>query len=447
MVISAFWIARQLTPGYEIAPLPGSGNSILEATGARIDRALQRGDFENLSHMLERLGRRNKTALMLVEVENREFIYGFPRPLRPNKEPFMQLLTQTTALSVKTPVGHFYGPHEITIDNKAFKLFVGKQLRPGLFQQFRHQHPGAFVVSIILVSGLLCAWLAWSLVKPIRQLSKAARKMSQGDLATRVGSASKRGDEIGQLGQDFNQMAEQVELSVHRQKRLLADISHELRSPLARMQVAIGIADQQGQPPSPPIQKQILRIEKEAQQIEQMLGHLLQLSKLDGKEQTLNHEDFDFSEFIQYLVDDAEFEAQAAQKSVVLTSEQGIRFTGDSNILASAIGNVLRNAVKYSTTKVEVNVSCEASKLIVDVVDDGEGVPASMLEDIFTPFYRISASRNRGSGGVGLGLAIAKQAIMAHQGEINASRGALGGLRVNIQLPITMTNLNTTVAI
>lgn len=439
MVLSAFFIAKQLSSGYEFAPLSPVGEAKLKAATLRIEGALQRREFDNLSNMLTRLGRRNKTALLMVETQSQQFYYSFPSQLRPDKEPFMELLEQSSPFIIKTPVGKFFGPSELKVEGKRYLLFVGERLRRGMVEQFRHQHPVTFVITIMFISGLLCAWLAWSLVRPIRQLSNAATTMAKGDLTARVGSASERGDEIGQLGQDFNHMASQVELSLDRQKRLLADISHELRSPLARLQVAIGIADNDSVSHSANLQKQLARIEKEAQMLDQMLGQLLKLSKLDAQAQLPIVEEFDFSGMMQLLVDDTCYEGQAEGKQVTMTCEANIHFLGDQDLLVSAIGNVLRNALKYCTTKVEVKVTASQSKLSISVEDDGSGVPQAQLEDIFTPFYRLSSSRTRGSGGVGLGLAIAKQAVFAHQGNIFAVSGELGGLKVVISLPKSIT--------
>lgn len=436
MIASAFWMAKQLSDGYEIAPLTQRGVTKLEASAERISRALSRHGADNLPQLLERLGRRSNAAMMLVNMDNKKFIYGFPRPLRPEKGPFMQLLTQTSPLKVRTPIGPFFGPIELMVNDQPHKLFVGDKLRPGFVQQIRHRHPGIFIASALFVSGLLCALLAWSLVSPLQQLRKAAKQMASGDLGARVGSASQRGDEIGQLGEDFNIMATQVESAAQRQKRLLADISHELRSPLARLQVAIGIADQESSATNTPLHGQLPRIEKEARQIDKMLEQLLQLSKLEGIQQVPEKQSFDFQELIHGLVDDAQYEANAAGKQVSLEFDQKVSVSGDPQLLSSAIGNVLSNAVKYCSTKVQVKVSIEESTIRINVMDDGEGVPEDLLNEIFTPFYRLSASRTRKSGGVGLGLAIAKQAVLTHNGQISAVNDGLGGLNVTISLPL-----------
>lgn len=437
MALSAIWLAKQLASGYELKPIPARGMAKLEASASRINRALDRRDYDSLALLLDRLGHRNKNAMILVESESKKFIYGFPHQMRPEKEPFMQLLNQSTAFSIKTGLGTFFGPLDLKIDGKKYKLFVGNSFKPGMFQQLRRRHPFTFIVFALVISGVLCAWMTWSLLKPIRQLQSATRRMSKGELSTRVLSVGERGDELGQLGKDFNNMSEKVEQSVQRQKRLLADISHELRSPLARLQVAIGIAQQYPERPvESNTQKQLTRIEKEAHQIETMLEQLLKLSRLEAMEKVTEKQECDLANMLSDLVSDADFEAQAQDKSVMFIARNQTIVCGDLPVLASAFDNVIRNAVKYCSTKVEVRMCVDKGMITVEVSDDGSGVPVKELNDIFVPFYRLSASRNRNSGGVGLGLAIAHQAILSHHGTISASNNSNGGLTVKIQIPL-----------
>ena len=259
--------------------------------------------------------------------------------------------------------------------------------------------------------------------------------MSRGELSTRVGSASERWDEIGELGKDFNRMSHQLERLVSGQKRLLADISHELRSPLARLQVAIGIAQQTSSDGNDEkLEKHLNRIEKEAHEIEDMIGQVLTLSRLEAMPE-LQKQSVDLTGLIKGLVDDADYEAQASGKHVELTNDDQISVFADSMILGSALSNIIRNAVKYAEAKVSVVTRLEQNQAIVIVEDDGPGVDAQQLEHIFEPFYRLSASRNRDSGGVGLGLAITQQAIHSHRGDILAENKHPQGLRIRVALP------------
>ena len=436
MLGTAFWLFKQLTSGYELNPISAVESQRLQSVARRLEKLAADQIDMKPSMLLARAGHRRRLALMMVEPTNNEFIYGFPRPMRPNKEPFMKLLGQPSPFGVKTATGVFHGPADIQVDQITYKLFVGRVYPPGFMHRFNREYPGLLLICAMLVSGLLCALLAWSLLRSIRQLQRAANRMSTGDLTARVGSASERGDEIGQLGKDFNHMSEQVEKLLNSQKRLLADISHELRSPLARLQVAIGIAQQQDeQGDLNPATKQLERIEKEAQQIEQMLEQLLKLSRLEAQQQAPHSEPIELTQLLGELVENAQFEAQGMNKEVEISMCEEAKIEGDPALLASAFENVIRNAVKYCSTKVQVFVCQQSASIVVEVKDDGPGVPEAKLAEIFVPFYRLSESRTRLSGGVGLGLAISQQAIRFHQGTIEAQNQPEGGLQICISLP------------
>jgi two-component system, OmpR family, sensor histidine kinase CpxA len=292
------------------------------------------------------------------------------------------------------------------------------------------------------ISAFLCFLFARSLVNPIRQLQHASQQMASGNLAIRVGSASKRHDEIGRLGRDFNIMSEQVERLIGNQKRLLADISHELRSPLARLQLSIGILQQQSeQLDSERVELHFLfssvaRIEKEAAQIDSMLAQLLMLSRLDNPQSLLHKEVIDIQSLLAPIIGDAQFEARELNKLVSFEPVTEISVEGDVQMLSSAIENVLRNAIKYANKQIDITVSISEQNLIIMICDDGEGIEQNQLSRIFEPFYRESLARDRASGGVGLGLAIAQRAIIKHQGKINACNMEGRGLQVTISLPI-----------
>ena len=437
MMSSAIWLARQLASGYELQPISAESTNMLQSTAAKLERIGSRRAGDNLSLLLGRMGHPTRLALMLVEVDSNRFIYGFPRPMQPDKKPFVELLRQNTAFSVKTATGVFHGPHELTIRGKEYVLFAGNLYPMGMMQRFKRQHPMILFGFAILLSGGFCALLTWSLLRPIRQLKEAANSMSQGDLTTRVGSVSQRHDELGQLGKEFNRMSEQLELLVSSQKRLLADISHELRSPLARLQVAIGIAQQQDeQQMSQVTARQLSRIEKEAAEIDNMIAQLLKLSRLESDSPVQAMQQVDIKALINVVVNDADFEAQSLNKSVKLINQETCEMSGEPDLLSSAISNVVRNAVKYAERKVRVEQHSKDGYVTVIVSDDGPGIPDEELGDIFRPFYRLSASRNRDSGGVGLGLAIAQRAIASHKGSIGAENQTSGGLKVTIKLPI-----------
>jgi signal transduction histidine kinase len=290
------------------------------------------------------------------------------------------------------------------------------------------------ILAVILTGGLVCYGLARYLTSPITKLQSATKKLAEGELQTRVGKKITRGgDELSQLARDFDEMAERIETLVTQEKRLTQDISHELRSPLARMNVALEIAKQKANADSQPI---LQRIEKESNRLNEMISRLLILSKLESGGQELEMQNINLKKLVEETVADADFEAQAKDKSVKITAIEDSRFQGSENLLRSAVENVLRNAVRYTDerTAVEVSLKNVNGDMVIDIKDYGGGVPEDELENLFRPFYRVGEARERKSGGVGLGLAIAQRAVFAHKGSIKA-RNTGKGLQVEIKLP------------
>ena len=228
-------------------------------------------------------------------------------------------------------------------------------------------------------------------------------------------------------------MAERIESLVTSEKRLTQDISHELRSPLARMNVALEIAKQKANSETQPV---LQRIEKESSRLNEMISRLLILSKLESGGQELEMQNINLKKLVEETVADADFEAQAKDKSVKITAIEDSRFRGSENLLRSAVENVLRNAVRYTDEKTAVEVSLKNvnGDAVIDIRDYGGGVPEDELENLFRPFYRVGEARERKSGGVGLGLAIAQRAVFAHKGSIKAKNTGKG-LQVEIKLP------------
>jgi two-component system sensor histidine kinase CpxA len=299
--------------------------------------------------------------------------------------------------------------------------------------------PGLIIA--IISSGLVCYFLAWFMTKPIARLRAATRRLAAGDLSARSGApVSNRRDEVAGLMRDFDAMAERLELLVKAQSRLLNDISHELRSPLARLNVALGLARQRSGPESASM---LERIELEANRLNELIGRILTLARLEDGEQHVPDLPVPLDELVQNVVEDAEFEAQARRCHVrckIAEGEWGVR--GDASLLHSAIENVVRNAVRYTGegTSVEVELTqiqgAGGAQATVRVSDCGPGVPADSLEKLFQPFYRLDDARGRLTGGVGLGLAITERAVRFHGGKVAAFNRSEGGLMVEITLPL-----------
>lgn len=436
LVVTGAWLAKQTNESYSVRPIGEKQEKQLNDIATRIESVAQRRPEANLSMLLGRAGQRSKYALMLLNPRSNEFTFGFPRGLGPLKTPFLELVGQQERFKIRTASGDFYGPQAIEIDGQLFYLFAGKPQPRGTFKRLLRSNPALMFGSIILVSGLLCTWFAWSLLKPIRSLQKSARKVANGDLSHQVEFADSRGDELGELGKDFNIMTRQLAVLMESQKRLVADISHELRSPLARLQLAIGIAQDHGEPISDNVVKQLGRIEKEAHQIDEMIEQVLRLSRLEANVTIEKKQKVKLDSLLESTVDDAYFEAQNLNVDLQVTDLPNIPLNCYPNLLVSAVHNVLSNALKYCSTKVEVSFIVQNNIILVCIEDDGPGVPESDLESMFQPFYRLSASRSRDSGGVGLGLAIVKQAISVHEGNVLATKAKLGGLAVTLTVPL-----------
>ena len=299
--------------------------------------------------------------------------------------------------------------------------------------------PGLFIA--IVSSGLVCYLLAWFLTMPVVRLRAATRQLAAGDLTARAGAPNiRRRDEVAGLMRDFDAMAERLENLVKAQSRLLNDISHELRSPLARLNVALGLARQRANPESATM---LDRIELEAGRLNELIGRLLTLARMEDGEQRVPSTPVPLEEVVLSVAEDAEFEAQARHCHVRSEIPAGTwEVHGDASLLHSAIENVVRNAIRYtregSTVEIQLERSTGAvSEAVIRVTDCGDGVPADALEKLFQPFYRLDDARGRHTGGVGLGLAITERAVRFHGGRVAAMNRAGGGLMVEIRLPIT----------
>ncbi|MFZ0759937.1 MAG: ATP-binding protein [Candidatus Sulfotelmatobacter sp.] len=299
--------------------------------------------------------------------------------------------------------------------------------------------PGLIIA--VISSGLVCYVLAWFLTMPIVRLRAATRQLAAGDLTARAGAPNiQRRDEVAGLMRDFDGMAERLENLVKAQSRLLNDISHELRSPLARLNVALGLARQRSDAESASM---LDRIELEASRLNELIGRILTLARLEDGEQGVPTTPVLLDEVVLNVTEDAEFEAQARHCHVhsdIPAGSWAVR--GDASLLHSAIENVVRNAIRYTRegTTVEIHLqkmeSAGGAEAVVRVTDCGSGVPADALEKLFQPFYRLDDARGRQTGGVGLGLAITERAVRFHGGRVAANNRAEGGLVVEIHLPL-----------
>ncbi|MCA1814922.1 MAG: HAMP domain-containing protein [Acidobacteria bacterium] len=304
------------------------------------------------------------------------------------------------------------------------------------------------LAAAILTAGLLCFWLARSVTSPVLKLRDATRRVASGDFSARVSPLlGSRGDELGALARDFDEMAARVETLVTAQNRLVRDISHELRSPLARLNVALDLARKRA---GADAASALERIEREAARLNEMIGQLLSLARRETDGDETPRETVDLASLVGEIAADADFEARSQNRSVAVTRCDDCMVRGMSALLRSAVENVVRNAARHAPegTAVEVSLECPADGganggsnsqgggfALITVRDRGAGVPEAVLADIFRPFYRVDDARDRESGGTGLGLAITERAVRTHGGSVTAANLAGGGFAVEIRLP------------
>jgi signal transduction histidine kinase len=292
----------------------------------------------------------------------------------------------------------------------------------------------AFLALLILTGALLCYLQARYITTPLVHLRATTSKFSHGYLGARIAlpSVLRRKDEIGGLAIDFNQMAERIETLMKAQQRLIADVSHELRSPITRLSLALGLVRRNketgmGAP--------LARMEREVERLNTLIAQLLTLSRLESVDRPTPTEILDLSALVREVSADADFEAASTNRGVQLVE---CSLLGARDLIRSAVENVVRNAVKYTGTNTEVLVRLlrvNNGNAEISVQDHGPGAPAQALAHIFEPFYRVDDVRDRGSRGAGLGLAITQQIVRLHGGSVHAMNREAGGLEFRITLP------------
>lgn len=435
--VSSVWLANQLGSESKYRPLDNQQQRELVVSTQKLQNQIdKRSGNVSLRKLLIKVGNRSRFGSILVDPSTRKIVHGVSRHRRVRGEVFDDFNLQSLPITLEVEGNTFIGPGLIRANQTDYMLFLVASRPGGNLRVIRHEYPGVFILFMLSLSVGLCYLFVRGLLNPITQLRQASKRMASGEMGVRVGTASSRLDEIGQLGRDFNYMSVQVESLLNSQKRLLADISHELRSPLTRLQLSIGIALQQNESDmSANILAALERIEKESQQIENMIAQVLLLSRLDNKQPIQNLQPVSLEQIMTPIIEDAQFEAEQKNKELSYQAQENISLYADPQLLSSAIENILRNAIHYSNHLIQVSVSVQDKHIVWVVEDDGNGIEESQLERIFEAFYRESTARDRHSGGVGLGLAIAHHAVAKHQGFIQASNKPQGGLIVKISIP------------
>jgi two-component system, OmpR family, sensor histidine kinase CpxA len=286
-----------------------------------------------------------------------------------------------------------------------------------------------------LVGGLFCLFLARHLARPIRTLQGVAGKIADGDLSVRAAPAiGSRKDELADLARDFDRMAERIQDLLRKQQELLGDISHELRSPLARLNVSLELV-RRGEADA------VERMQADLKRLDILIGQILTLTRLQTRGDPKIETPVNLRAIVEGVAEDARFEVNEDGKSVVVSRADDCWLNGDPALLRSCIENVVRNAVHYTKPRTGVALSvtllsggAPSARILVE--DEGEGVPPDALDRIFEPFYRVTEGGEHQTGGTGLGLSIAQRIAIVYGGSIHARNRDGGGLEVEIWLPV-----------
>ncbi len=301
------------------------------------------------------------------------------------------------------------------------------------------QNLGLRLLTVIVIGGLITAWITWYLTRPVNKLRRATQEWSTGNLSARIGTnLGTRQDEIAALGRDLDHMAERLQNLMQNQQQLLSDISHELRTPLARLQIALGLARQRTNGMA---EAELDRIEREAERLNDMIGQILSVVRLEAATQVENKEETDVVDLLNAITNNAQFENSSTQKTASIQIANAIpKIQANSQLIYSALENVIRNAFRYTphNTNIDIQVKYSSSDKVIHITvrDQGSGVPEDKLNQIFEPFFRVAHARERDTGGYGLGLAIVKRAVELHGGKVSAENAADGGLKIHVTLPI-----------
>lgn len=440
-----FWVASALlvaitvttSPYWTRPPLDRPHRRSLDESirfqGEAVAAVVGREGVEGLARRADRMGRRNRVLILLFDEEGREV---FGRRHSPDLDPVVTETLEGRPPDIVHGEEAMIHAREVTDDQGRRYAAVVMFRKPNIGHtplELRTLVPRLLLM--LLVVGGVCYLLARQLTSPVSRLRAAARKLTRGDLSARVGgTVSRRSDEIGDLARDFDSMAERLEALIGSQQRLLRDISHELRSPLTRLSVALELARQRA---GDEADEQLDRIQRESERLNELIGQLLAVSRLETSPETLERAPIDMTVLLESVVADAAFEAEARECRVLLEADAGGRIDGSADMLRSAVENVVRNAVQHTKagSTVEVTMKHHDGELLIRVRDHGPGVAEHRLDDLFRPFFRTAEARERLTGGSGLGLAICAGAVRAHGGAIRAENADGGGLLVEIRLP------------
>jgi two-component system sensor histidine kinase CpxA len=384
----------------------------------RAVNAIEMGDLKGLRDELLGIPRMSRSHIYVLDFKNFE-VLG-------RDEALQQLNDRRTVMDIQT--------HEDS-EGRTYTIYTVKRTPPNTILAPGPAGTALRLAAAALISAVISFFLARSLSMPLEQLSVASRRIAVGDFETRAGhSLLERKDEFGQLATDFDLMVERLQAMQQANQRLLQDVSHELRSPLARLTVALEIARKKG---APTVKSELDRIELESERLGALVNDVLSLLRESSESTSKADEEIELNTLLNDLVEVVNYEIPVGKPGIAWKPIETILYRGERELLWRAMENLLRNALRHtdSDNGVILSLKRERKQVHMSVRDFGPGVPEGELDKIFEPFYRVQEARDRGSGGHGLGLSIAANAVRRHGGLIDARNADDGGLIVRIRLP------------
>jgi two-component system sensor histidine kinase CpxA len=466
ILLSAFFLEKQLTDVLEVNAVSQQQESETALIMQRFRNVVERSN--NLNQSLLRLGQRKGIHIVAINTKTNQLNASFPAPLSRNIDELNTFAESASPLLIRLNNMEFVGPYEVIFKDAKYKIYFGRLLlRSERHMTSRSTLAISGLALAILLSTVFCFALVLSITKPLGALRLASNRLAKGDLTTRIEGLENRKDEVGNLAEDFNTMAARLQSLIDSQKQLMANVSHELRTPLTRLQLAVALLEDQLNTQSENNInhvniKHLSRIENEIVKMDQMIGQVLTLAKINASMQRVDLQQTTLTALLNDVLQDAQFEADAMNKSLLVNIIPEVSIKADMILLTSAIENVLRNAIRFAVNEVSCELNTAAHNLATDFVeivinDDGVGMSAAELKTVFDPFFRGSHQVHEVSKGAGLGLSIAKAAIEMHGGSIQvkarfnkgtsqahiqdskrscSEQSPLTGLSVIIRLPI-----------
>ncbi len=384
---------------------------------------------EGLAPLLESLSLQNRSKFWLVDAGGSE-LSGRAIPER--------VLRDAAAAEKSEGLHHSFEANVLAAPVATAKgryVLIAELVPPKLSERV----PGDILWTLKLgtvLSAVICFLIAHYLSKPIERLRDATHELARGNLDIRAGdNLGNRRDEIADLVRDFDSMAGELRTLIQSERNLLSGVSHELRSPIARIRLALTLARDADKDER---MEMLDRIEQDTIQLDSLLEQILTVARLESGQHKPRFEPVSLNDIVDDVLHDANFEAAATDATIAFEGENDVEVNGDAGLLRSAVENIVRNAIFYSGQggKVEVRLSQEDGTALVTVRDNGPGVPESALPLLFKPFYRVDDSRGTTTGGMGLGLAIVRNAALAHGGSVSAKNVVPHGLELELRLPI-----------